>query len=48
MDRATILEESQNCIDYKEEYARLYEENTNLKIENKTLKESIINLVVKM
>ena len=34
MDRAVILEEPQKCVDYEKEYARLYEENINLKIEN--------------
>ena len=35
-------------IDYEKEYARLYEENTDLKIENKTLKEAIIKLAVRI
>ena len=48
MDRAVILEEPQNCIDYEKEYARLYEENINLKIENETLKETIVKLAVRM
>lgn len=48
MDRAVILEEPQNCIDYEREYARLYEENINLKIENETLKETIVKLAVRM
>ena len=48
MGRAAILEEPQNCIDYEKEYARLYEENINLKIENETLKETIVKLAVRM
>lgn len=48
MDRAVIFEEPQNCIDYEKEYARLYEENKILKIENETLKETIVKLAVRM
>ena len=48
MDRAVTFEEPQNCINYESEYKRLYEENINLKIENKTLKETIVKLAVRI
>lgn len=47
-DVSKINTEYDCAIDYEKEYARLYEENTELKIENKTLKEAIIKLAVRI
>lgn len=49
MEKSVIFNgENKKVIDYESEYKRLYEENLSLKIENKTLKETIVKLAVKL
>ena len=49
-DDVSMTDIKNDCmsVDYESEYKRLYEENINLKIENETLKETIVKLAVRM
>ena len=60
MEKSALFNgKNEKVIDYESEYKRLYEENVNLKIENnlndtnnkmknKTLKETVVKLAVKL
>ena len=49
MEKSALFNgKNEKVIDYESEYKRLYEENINLKIENKTLKETVVKLAVKL
>lgn len=50
MKDVSMIDIKNDCmsVDYEKEYARLYEENKILKIENETLKETIVKLAVRM